>query len=379
MDLTAELLFEAFGNTRSPIVEAELIRPPFRRWFTALGWKASHLWNADRGLNRYWYYPASLARMTDRYDIYHVVDHSYAHLVHKLPAERTVVTCHDTDLFQCLYRKQPRATSFLLRSIATHVFAGMCKAAAIVCDSRQTRGQLIDLGIVKTERLVVIPIGVHPAFSSVPDSMADQRIATILGLPDIERPEILHVGSTISRKRIPFLLRFFAELTRDSANVRLIRVGGPFTSEQARLAGELGLANRIVTMPFLNRAELAAVYRRASITVLPSASEGFGLPITEALSCGTPVIASDLPALREAGGGEVMFCPVDDSRAWVRAVSNILHETFEKRRARSMSAIAWVSRFRSKNYASQTAELYSKVLGRNHLSVEPRARIGTGA
>ena len=58
----------------------------------------------------------------------------------------------------------------------------------------------------------------------------------------------------------------------------------------------------IVVLPFVDRATLAAVYRRAALALLPSEREGFGLPLVEALACGTPVVASDIPVLREVGG-----------------------------------------------------------------------------
>jgi glycosyltransferase involved in cell wall biosynthesis len=375
MDLTADLLFDEFRRVRPPVVEVELIRPPFRQWFTAPGWHARHLWNLDRGLNRYWHYPATVARMAGRFDVFHIVDHSYAHLVHALPAERTLVTCHDADIFHCLFQGGRRATNALLRTIASRVLSGMRKAAAIACDSRQTREQLISLGIADASKLIVIPIGVHRAFKSTPDAIADHKVTLILGPENPPRADILHVGSTIERKRITFLLRFFAEVVRTNANIRLLRVGGPFTAEQAKLAEELGIADRVMTLPFLGRTELAAVYRRAAVTVLPSASEGFGLPVTESLACGTPVLLSDLPALHEVGGDAATFCPLDDIGAWVRAFSALVHESAKKRAARRKAAVIWALRFSPENYAKQTAELYARLLGMNCPPIERSAEI----
>ena len=65
-------------------------------------------------------------------------------------------------------------------------------------------------------------------------------------------------------------------------------------------------------LPFLDRATLAAVYRRSALVLLPSEREGFGLPVLEALACGTPVVASDIDALREVGGDAVRYCPAED-------------------------------------------------------------------
>ena len=109
-----------------------------------------------------------------------------------------------------------------------------------------------------------------------------------------------------------------------------IRVGGPFTAEQRALVRDLGLEPFIVVLPFLDRATLAAVYRRSALVLLPSEREGFGLPVLEALACGTPVVASDIDALREVGGDAVQYCPPEDVEAWTTTVARALTERGER-------------------------------------------------
>lgn len=96
MDLVGDMLFQ---HLESFPVQASRICPPMPRRLSR--WNGV-LWNADRFLGRFWDYPRLLRGSRERYDVYHVVDHSYAHLVHELPAERTVITCHDLDTFECL-------------------------------------------------------------------------------------------------------------------------------------------------------------------------------------------------------------------------------------------------------------------------------------
>ena len=91
----------------------------------------------------------------------------------------------------------------------------------------------------------------------------------------------------------------------------------------------LGVADALVTLPFFRleeRAVLAAVYRRAALVLQPSEAEGLGLPVIEALACGTLVLASDIPALREVGAGAAVYCPVGDIPAWTRAALNLLDD-----------------------------------------------------
>ena len=261
-------------------------------------------WTLDRLLNRYLYYPRWLQseRAADRFDLFHVVDHSYGHLVHWLPARRSVVTCHDLDAFRGVIEPLAFPWSPLLRPMARYTLAGLVAAARVVCDNRAVRDELIAHRLVPADRVLVIPNGVHPSRWADPDAAADAAATALFGEPSNETPELLHVGSTISRKRIDRLLRVFAGLTQVAPGARLVRVGGPLTSTQRALATELDLETRINTLPFLEHPVLSAVYWRAALVLLTSDAEGFGLPVVEALRSGTPVVATDLPVLREVGG-----------------------------------------------------------------------------
>ncbi len=92
------------------------------------------------------------------------------------------------------------------------------------------------------------------------------------------------------------------------------------------------MADAIATLPSsprdpADRATLAAVYRRAALAFQPSDAEGFGLPVAEALACGTPVLASDIPVLREVGGAAASYAPVGDADAWSEAALALLDPT----------------------------------------------------
>src|SRR6185295_12028848 len=122
------------------------------------------------------------------------------------------------------------------------------------------------------------------------------------------------------------LLRIFAQVRKQIPDARLIRVGGPFTTEQTKLAKRLNVADAILVLPQLERNVLASIYRRSSLTLLPSDREGFGLPLAEAMACGTPVIASDLQVLREVGGEAAEYCAVGDIDSWAHAITRLLKE-----------------------------------------------------
>lgn len=323
MDLVADMLAVHLPDA-VPGIRATLLRPALRRRATGLPvagrWKPARVF--DRYWNRYVEYARWLQSRLSAFDVFHVVDHSYAHLVHLLPASRTVVTCHDIDAFRCL--SQPFARP-MYRWMARRIVSGIRDAAVVTCDSRATRDDLLSEGLLPSDRLVVVVNGVHPAFlNTVDDGQASAEADLLLGRRT--GPEVLHVGSPIPRKRIDVLLEAVAHARALGQDIRLIRVGGPLTATQRTLAASLGLESAIVEIPFVAEDVLAAIYRRAALTLLPSDAEGFGLPVVESMGCGTVVLASATPALVEIGGGMAEYCAPGDPKAWGRRISDLLAE-----------------------------------------------------
>lgn len=363
MDLIGDMLMAELPAHTSPDTPPTRLRPPMMHRFSGrAGFKPAL--DADRFLGRYWDYPRFLRRHKDAFDLYHIVDHTYAHLALELPAGRTLVTCHDLDAFRCLLQPERERRSAPFRAMVRRTLRGMQHAALVVCPSAATRDALLEHDLIPQERIRIVPNGAHPACSSRPDHSADLEASRLLGGPPSEHPELVHVGSTVPRKRIDVLLRVFAQVKGQFVRARLIRVGGPLTGEQEAQADALGLRGSIVTLSDLNRTELAAVYRRAAIVLLPSEREGFGLPAVEAMACGTPVVASDIPALREAGGQGAVYCKVADVEEWSRTISALLRERRDDPKrwhARSEDALLHASRFTWEQYTRRMMDLYLEV------------------
>ena len=190
-----------------------------------------------------------------------------------------------------------------------------------------------------------------------------------MGEPDFpaRNIDILHVGSTIPRKRIDLLLRIFAGIRREFPRARLIRVGGPFTSDQQNLLRRLDLADCVVVLPFVSRNVLAAIYRRSALVLQPSEREGFGLPVAEALACGGAVLASDLPVLRETGGNAAVYCQPGNVPAWIQCALNLLYERAEQPdrwKTRMAENTAQASRFSWAAYSQHMCSIYCQMKAR---------------
>ena len=367
MDLVAEMVVATLQRSEGFGVQASRIRPTMVRRFTRVPpFRSARLaLSADRLLNRFWDYPRLLADIPREYDLFHIVDHSYAHLVHALPPHRTIVTCHDLDAFRCLVEPDGERRGLPYKKMAARILSGLRKAAHVTCISAATRDELLRYRLVPPERLSVISLGVHPVFSVGPDPKADEEAARLLGPASHTPADLLHVGSTVPRKGIELLLRLFAEVRTQYPETRLVRVGGQFTRNQERLAADLEISDATVVLPIVSREVLAAVYRRAALVLLPSRREGFGLPVVEALACNTPVVASDLSAIREVAGDVVEYCRPDAVADWTLVISRLLQERATQPtawQARRRVGRARAERFDWTNHTTRMVEVYTAVL-----------------
>jgi glycosyltransferase involved in cell wall biosynthesis len=358
MDCVAESLTDCLNAaTRHDLMTTELVRPRF------LGSSMRRRAGA-RLFNRFAVYPSWIMRNRNRFDLFHIIDHSYSQLIHYLPKDRCIVTCHDLDTFKCLLEPHLEPRSFAFRAMTRRILDGFRSARRVICVSNATRDTVLHYDLVPPDRIKVIPNGVDPAYSARPDLEADAQIAQILGPRANGGIEIMHVGSAIKRKRIDLLLEIFAALKSKLPGARLVRAGGLMSSEHRARAEQLGVAGAIVELPMLDRRVLAAAYRRAACVLLPSDSEGFGLPVIEAMACGTPVVASDLAVLREVGGAAACYCPVGEVDAWVSTIVGVVArcaEHGESASHRRERLIEQASKFSWAENAARTAEIYREV------------------
>jgi glycosyltransferase involved in cell wall biosynthesis len=320
MDLVADMLLAELAGGWAHQLRAERIQPPYRRWVTRLPFlgRLRLAVNADRLLNRFRHYPRHLRRSRHRFDLFHLCDHSYAHLVKELPADRTGVFCHDLDTFRCLLEPDREHRPRWFRAMARGILRGLQKAAVVFYTTNTVREAIQRHGLLDTGRLVQAPYGVSPVFRPNGEFPLPEPVSTL------GHPFLLHVGSCIPRKRMDVLLDVFAAVRMRHPDVRLVKVGDAWSVPQLERIRALGIGSGIIHLGFVRQEVIAALYRKAALVLLPSEAEGFGLPLIESMACGAVVIASDIPVLREVGGAAGVYCPLADVPGWTETVCALL-------------------------------------------------------
>lgn len=164
---------------------------------------------------------------------------------------------------------------------------------------------------VPLERIDVAQPGLEERFRPI----AADKVAGFRERQQLPEQFLLHVGTLQPRKNIPTLLEALAQLERPDVPLVLVGGRGWQYEEIFERIGTLGLHKQVQLTGYVSDEELPLWYNAASALVFPSVYEGFGLPIVEAMACGTPVIAADTPSSHEAAAdAALLFAPRDVPR-----------------------------------------------------------------
>ncbi len=367
IDLCTEMLKQGLSSSIVTPARWQMLEPPFRSHFQQIPIKGllRLRYNADRLLNRFYDYPRFVRRQCPQFDLFHICDHSYAQLALGLPQGRVGIMCQDIDVFRSLLEPASEPRPWWYRQMIKRILAGFKQAALVFHTTDHVRSQLLEFDLAPEDRLVHAPLGVAPEF--LKSMTVDVRC-----LPEgITQPYLLHVGSCIARKRVDVLLKVFAGVRAMRPAVRLVKVGGPWDDSQQRLIREFGLADGITMLQGISRMTLSHLYQHAAVTLVPSEREGFGLPVIEALACGSPVLANDIPPLREGGGTAAQYQSIDRQEAWIRECLRLIDRPEsappETERRRQGQSFSW------QRHASSVASAYEQLYERLQLAPAPKA------
>jgi glycosyltransferase involved in cell wall biosynthesis len=246
-------------------------------------------------------------RVEQAVDIYHATDY----LMPRLKGTPVVATLHDAiplarpDWANQRFR---RTKNWLLRRSAW-------SADLVIAISHAAVKELVEHYRLPETRIRVVPLGVDEYWFDA--SSADLVSATMERFA-LRPGYFLFVGSLQPRKNVGGLLEAYDALPASVRADRQLVIAGKYGWSVPQLEADLlarRTKNECVWVDYVDRQSLRALYAAAGVFVFPSLSEGFGLPILEAMAAGLPVIASDLPALREVADGNATLVPPDDADA----------------------------------------------------------------
>ena len=295
--------------------------------------------------------------------VYHLAGQTLATLLlfQRFPGP-TVVTV--LDIIPWLVRHDPALNTFghgVDRFFYRLALAGLKRADAIVAISEYTKRTLVQaLGLPQGRIHVVYPGVDHERFRPV-DVPASFRAR--YGLDRAGR-YVLFVGSDDPRKNLPTLVRAFARVKQRIPEVRLLKVGAPhFQREREHLLAlieELELTRNVLFFDGVSDEDLPLFYNAAGLLVLPSLYEGFGLPVVEAMACGTPVVCSDATALPEVAGHSALLVEPSDDRQLAEALCRVLVNQDLQQRLRR-SSLERSESFALQRQAADVTTIYSEV------------------
>ena len=242
-----------------------------------------------------------------------------------------VLTIHDTTDVQQPHLLFPHWRSRLLWKLKSRLAIG--RANRIVTVSNDARRQIAAAFGLREESITVVSEGPDAGFVPRHDDAAVDAVRARYALPPAARL-ILYVGGISPHKNLHALLRAAAivsENERDGWHVVLVGdyKGDSFLgcyTELVELARSLAVDERITFTGFVPDEDLALLYNAATMLVLPSKGEGFGLPVVEAMACGLPVTASDRNSLPEVLDGSGLLFDPDSHQAIATAILRLLRE-----------------------------------------------------
>jgi glycosyltransferase involved in cell wall biosynthesis len=287
----------------------------------------------------------------ERIDVYHGT--TFVTPLHK--TSRQVVSIHDMTFYLTPERHSLHKRVYF-RAMIPKAVRGSDRVIAI---SESTKRDLLRLLDVEADKISVVPLGVDSRFSPAVDEAVLAGVREKYNLPS---KFILFVGMIEPRKNLQILLDVYeaAGLDEDIDLVLAGNLGWDYQGLLRKIA-DSPVSHRIRMLGYIADADLPALYTLATLFVYPSVYEGFGLPVLEAMACGTPVVTSNVSSLPEvAGDAAVLFDP-SDSRSLASALQEVLGSS-QLRKSMSERGRQRAQLFTWERTAQKTLETYQRSL-----------------
>ena len=239
----------------------------------------------------------------------------------------------------------------------TYYFRKLPYVDHIIAISEHAKSEACKILSIDPGQITVIPLGVdHQRYT--PEAKGQGAYTSY-------PPYFLYVGGSDANKNLRRLIDAFQFIKEQWKDVQLVLAGkwSPgATQEFETVIQEKQLASRVRLLGFVPTADLPSLYANALAFVFPSLSEGFGLPVVEAMAAGLPVIASDIEILREVAGDAAILVNPTDTEAWAHALQSVLSSAQVANHYR-LVGLQRAKLFHWHRVAQKTWTVYNQVLG----------------
>lgn len=308
-------------------------------------------WKKFRSLWRVWGITGDLCK--DQIELYHGLSNELPLNIKRARQVRSIVTIHDL-----IFLRYPSCYKFIDRLIYNYKFKKACQHAdRIIAVSECTKRDIVSLYHISPEKIDVVYQGCDAQFKQPASEEKKEEVKRKYNLPD---RYILYLGSIEKRKNLILLAKALIHLDE---SYKVIAVGKhtPYADEVQSYLRQHGLKNRMQMIHGVPFADLPSLYQLATTFVYPSLYEGFGIPLLEALNCGTPAIGAYGSCLEEAGGPYSLYIPPTDEKALAEAIrKTYTDKTLREQMIRGGKEYA--KRFEDALLAKELWEVYQKAI-----------------
>lgn len=286
-----------------------------------------------------------------QYDLYHAM----AFVAPMLLTTPMVVTVYDLTFM----RYPERLTS--ARRLYLRMFTAITcrRAKRVIAISQSTADDLTALLDIPADKIDVTPLGYD---TKIHFPRAKSELYDFSTLHDLPERFWLFVGTLEPRKNLVMLLNAYAKLPK-TERLPLILGGGKgwMVDEIFATIEQHGLGGEVKHIGFIPTEDLPLWYNSAEAFLYPSVFEGFGLPVLEAMACGTPVLTSNVSSLPEVAGDTGMTLPPDDEGVWIDALRQVYQDSSWRETAREQG-IQRAQQFTWERTAQLTIDSYHKAM-----------------
>ncbi|MEM7357719.1 MAG: glycosyltransferase family 1 protein [Pseudomonadota bacterium] len=310
---------------------------------------------------RYVHYPRAVAKLKLGADVHHVVDHGYAHLLPHLGAGKKVVTVHD--LIPMLHWKgllgMPGSLAGRVRKpvLNQYSLSFLDGFNQVVVPSQNTAADLVTHLSLNENKIKVVPAIIGEQFgvadkAAVSDFVAEYSLET-------DCKWLMVTGQDFYKNHLTSLKVLKALNKQSNFTIKMIKTGVP-SEEFNQAVKKLKLEGLVRSVYLQDTRQLALLYNFIDCLLFPSIYEGFGMPVAEALACGTPVVSSDRGSLPEVGGTLVTRLNPYDVHGLSKAVYQLISSKQARLSMRQKGPV-WVAQFRPATVAERMEKVYQNL------------------